>query len=185
MQRYTPIILIVVAIGLFFFVIDPQYSEIKKIQKEKEANDTMLSLSKDLQSKRDKLRTSFNNISANEKDQLRKILPDTVDNVRLILDINNIAEKYGITIRNILVEGGDVEEEENTQISEVVQSDLSNQVGTISLSFSVSTTYEVFTEFIKDLEEALRIVDIKSLTIEAGDGGFMNYSVTLDTYWLR
>jgi Tfp pilus assembly protein PilO len=183
MKRYSPFILILVAIALFFVVIDPQYKEIQALQEEKEANDSMLSLSKDLQDKRDRLHTAFNNISANEKDQLRKLLPDTVDNVRLILDINNIAETYGITIRNILVQGGEnVDQESN---GDVVQSDLSNEIGTISLSFSVTTTYEVFVEFLRDLEEALRIVDITRLNVEAGDGGFMNYSITLDTYWLR
>lgn len=182
MKQYTPIILILIAIGLFFVFIDPQYSEIQKLQEEKEGNSAMLSLSKELQDKRDRLHASFNNISASERDQLRKLLPDTVDNVRLILDISNIAETYGITIRNILVQGG---EEADIETADVIESDLSNEIGIISLSFSITTTYEVFVEFLTDLEEALRVVDIRRLNIERGEGEFMNYSISLDTYWLR
>lgn len=174
--------LILVAIGLFFFVIDPQYKNVQKLEKDKGSNESLLNLSQDLQDKRDRLRASFNNISANEKDQLKKLLPDTVDNVRLILDISNIAETYGITIRNIQVSGG--EESEGSRF-DVVQSDLSNEIGIISLSFSVTSTYEVFVAFLEDLEEALRIVDIRRLSIDRGEGVFMNYSISLDTYWLR
>lgn len=182
MKRYTPIILILVSIAAFFIFIDPQYTEVQLLQKEKESNNSRLSLSKELQDKRDRLHASFNNISASEKDHLRKLLPDTVDNVRLILDINNIAETYGITIRNILVQGG---EESDVPSTEVIQSDLSNEIGIITLSFSMTATYDVFVAFLQDLEEALRIVDIRRLNIDKVGEGFMSFSVTLDTYWLR
>ncbi|MCB9806127.1 type 4a pilus biogenesis protein PilO [Candidatus Nomurabacteria bacterium] len=182
MKKYTPIILIIIAIALFFLFIDPQYKQIKDLQNSKADNDTLLGLSQDLQSKRDKLHASFNSISASEKEQLQKLLPNTVDNVRLILDINNIAETYGITIRNIAVSGGQEEEKPD---SKKVQPELSNEIGIITLSFSMTSTYDVFLEFLKDLEEALRVVDVEKLTIDGDNGQFMNFGVTLNTYWLR
>jgi len=183
MKRYLPIILILIAIGIFFVFVDPQYEEVKKLQVEKSNNEEMLALAKKLQEKRDSLRTSFNNISSVEKEQLQKLLPDTVDNVRLILDINNIAETYGVVIRNIDVQSN----EEDVVESQVVSSVASGDVGRITLSFSIVATYDVFIQFMRDLEEALRIVDIRDLNINriGEDGNFLNYGVTLDTYWLR
>lgn len=186
MKRAIPFILIALAIIIFFMVIDPQYEEVKRLMKEKEDNDTMLTLAEDLQRKRDALHDAYNAIGADERERLAKLLPDTVDNVRLILDINNVAEQWGVPIKDISVtrEGDQVQRRQQNVSSTV---DASGDVGTITLSFSVDANYETFMNFIRDLEEALRIVDIRALEVSAGrgDGVFYNFSITLDTYWLR
>lgn len=190
MRKYLPIILILLAIGIFFVIIDPQWNEVKDLQDEKEANNEMLTLAKDLQDKRDRLRNSFNNISTQEKEQLAKLLPDTVDNVRLVLDINNAAEKYGVIIRNITVQS---EDEQKNIDSQIITSDLNDDIGTITLGFSITSTYDVFIQFMQDLEEALRIVDIRKLEAQrivqqsplGTNTEFLNFNVELDTYWLR
>lgn len=188
MKKAIPFILIALAVTIFFVFIDPQFEEVKRLSDEKEDNDTMLQLAEELQRKRDRLHDAFNNISVEEREELEKLLPDTVDNVRLILDINNIAEQYGIIIRNITVtregaEGGASSARTSGTASTV---DNSGNVGTITLSFSIDATYDVFISFMKDLEEALRIVDIRALEIGSGrDGVFYSFNITLDTYWLR
>lgn len=150
------------------------------MQKRRADNETMLDLAAQLQRKRELLRSDFNAISEEEKAELKKLLPDTVDNVRLILDINDIAEQYGIIIKNISVsaDGND---------SSISIDDSDTAIGRVSLGFSVSTTYDVYLEFLRDLEEALRIVDIRTLSISrSGEGSeFYNYGITLETYWLR
>lgn len=186
MKKYTPIILIIVSVALFFLFIDPQYKEIKDLQEERVDNDGLLALSQELQNKRDKLHTAFNSISASEKEALQKLLPNTVDNVRLILDINDIAEAHNVTIRNIAVSGDDEEEKPKDQGE--VESALSNVIGVMTLSFSVSTTYDVFIQILKDLEESLRIVDVVKLTVNNTNdpkGEVLNFGITLNTYWLR
>lgn len=190
MNKYLPIILILLAIGSFFTIIDPQWAQVQDLLDEKEANSQLLGLSKDLQSKRDKLRNAFNNISTEEKDQLVKLLPDTVDNVRLILNINNIAENYGVIIRNIAIE---TEEQQESIDSQIIISELNDDIGTITLSFSITSTYDVFMQFMKDIEEELRIVDIRELDVQkvvqesivGTNTEFLNFNVVLDTYWLR
>jgi capsular polysaccharide biosynthesis protein len=181
MKKYLPIIFIAFAVSIFFLVIDPQYEEVQKLNKQKNDNDTMLQLAQDLQRQRDILQVSYNNIGIEERRNLEKLLPDTVDNVRLVLDINNIAEQYGISIQNIDIS------KENSDTDERVASSVerSSDIGTISLGFTITSTYEVFINFMKDLEEALRVVDIKSLNISPAQGVFMNYEVVIDTYWLR
>jgi len=186
MKKALPFIFIALAITLFFTVIDPQYEEVQRFSKEKEDNKVMLELAGELQRKRDQLQAAFNNISNDERRELEKLLPDTVDNVRLILDINNIAETYGILIRNIDVtrEGDQTQRRSQTTTNTV---DTTGTVGTITLKFSFDAPYETFINFMRDLEEALRIVDIRALEINTGReaGIFYNYAITLDTYWLR
>ena len=183
MKKYLLLILIIISVAIFFVFIDPQYEEIDKLRKQKKDNDNMLQLSRELQRKRDLLQSSYNNISIEDRRQLEKLLPDTVDNVRLILDINNIAEQYGISINNIDISKDASEASDRTNVSSSV--DRTTDVGTITLGFTITATYEVFMTFMKDLEETLRIVDIRSLNIKQGQGSFTNYEVVIDTYWLR
>ena len=186
MKKAIPFILIALAVVIFFLVIDPLNEEIKTLSKEKQDNDTMLGLAQDLQRKRDLIHEAFNGISVDERKELEKLLPDTVDNVRLILDINNVAEQYGIVIKGISVtRDGDRDSRSGQNVVSSV--DTSADIGTITLGFNIDATYEVFINFMKDLEEALRVVDIKALEISASrtDDVFLGFSITLDTYWLR
>lgn len=173
-----PLILIILAIATFFVFIDPLYKEVKVLKQKKADNDKMLELAEQLQRKREQLQNDYNAIKPLEREQLAKLLPDTVDNVRLILDINNIADDYNVAIKNILVSSDEAVVASETQTTVA-------DVGTISLSFSITATYDIYLNLLKDLEEALRLVDIRSLEIGRGEGIFYDYSITLDTYWLR
>jgi Tfp pilus assembly protein PilO len=196
MKSIMPIIFILTSVGIFFLVINPQYEDIKKLQDEIEQNDVTLDLAERLREKRDLLKEKYNQISDAERFELTKMLPDTVDNVRLIIDINNIAAKYGIVIQNFEI-GPSEDSEENIQklSSDFVGANTTasieypdtSKIGVISFSFSVSSQYDVFINFLKDLEEALRIVDVRSVGISKGadEGVFYNYRVNLDTYWLK
>ena len=101
MNKLTPIILVVVSVAAFFFFIDPQIKEIKGMDLTITQNDDIIKLGNRLRDDKEELLARYTNIGQDDKDDLRKVLPDTVDNVRLILDINNIADKFGITISNI------------------------------------------------------------------------------------
>lgn len=190
-----PILLILVSIAIFFVVIDPKYKEVQNLQDQITKNEDTLKLANELRKKREELRERYNQISDSEKFQLQKLLPDNVDNVRLIIDINNIAEKYGIAIQNFNITTSEDSKNDVKNLSsefEDITGDSTlnypdtSKVGVISFTFSVSAQYEVFTEFLLDLEESLRIVDIRSIDIDSsGDSSFYDYRVTLDTYWLK
>lgn len=185
MKKAIPFILIALAVIIFFLFIDPLNDEVKDLSKRKADNDTMLELAEELQRKRDRIHDAFNGISVDEREELEKLLPNTVDNVRLILDINNVAEQYGIVIKNITV-SRDGERDTKRGNNIVSSVDTTGDIGIITLGFSIDATYDVFINFMKDLEEALRVVDIRALDIEAGgEDVFLSFGVTLDTYWLR
>lgn len=190
-----------VSVGIFFFFIDPQYKNVKQLRAEIDENNKILDIANKLDSRKNELNDKFNQISQEDKGELEKLLPDTVDNVRLIIDINNIAEKFGIVIRDISI---NTKETSTTGEGRKTVTQKSNfegvleenavkyvdtsKIGVISFSFSVSAKYEVFLEFLKQLEESLRLVDIRNIEISRGSGAnsvFYDYKVTLDTYWLK
>jgi hypothetical protein len=198
MKNITPIILIILSVAIFLFFIDPQYKKIQETNVQINQNKETLKIADELKSKKIELDEKFNQIAEEDKDDLGKLLPDTVDNVRLIIDINNVASQFGIVIRDINIDTKDTQVagvksvvSQKSNFDSVLKEDSlkyvdTSKIGVISFSFSVSAKYEVFLEFLKQLEESLRIVDIRDIQISQGNGGiFYDYKVTLDTYWLK
>jgi Tfp pilus assembly protein PilO len=201
MKGFTSIILILVSIAIFFFFIDPRYKQIQSIQAQIDENKRTLEISKRLIAQRTQLEDKFKQISRLEKEELEKLLPDTVDNVRLIIDIDTIAKQSGIVIRDIDIKTQDTQTDTSarrstTQTSVFEGSDSAIQyvdttrIGVISFSFSASADYQTFLDFLKQLEQSRRIIDIREIQLERGsvspDGRpFFDYNVTFDTYWLK
>jgi len=182
MKGLTPIILILVSVGVFFFFIDPQKKELNSSLEEKNKNEVTIQKATDLRAANGSLKEKYLKISEDERKKLNQMLPDTVDNVRLILDINNIANKYGIALKGISISGGPADESKDVNRGSSASGQL---YGTIQLGFSFSANYDIFKFFLKDLEDSMRLVDITDFSVNSSEGDFYNYSVTLNTYWLR
>jgi len=195
MKKIFQILMVAGAIVLFYMYIDPKFKEIKILVEEKKSYDDILQKSKELISMRNKLRESYNKFSEEDLNKLNKVVPDTVDNVRLILDIDSIADKYGIILRNIAttdMSPARTSDSDKDQKDSTILVSSGNQFGTIGLSFSFISSYETFKLFLRDLEKSMRIVDVKNLTVSASEvqkekegQNFYNYSISLETYWLR
>jgi hypothetical protein len=190
MKKYAIIIYIILAGGLFFTFIDPQYKQVQALLEEKAENEQLLERANELRRKRQDLSDRYASISEEEKNQLLKVLPDTVDNVRLILDMTNIADNtntnYGIILRGVSVSGDLDELSGSDRNSDKVVDRTTSDFGVINVKFSFSAPYETAKMFMRDLENSLRIIDIRDISVSAGDtSDVYNFSVSLNTYWLR
>ncbi len=177
-RLFVPILLVGVALGLFFGYIDPTYTKIKTLQAEEARFDQALEQSRELQSVRDSLLSRYNTFPTGELRRLEKMLPDNVDNVRLILDIDSMAARYNMRTRNVTISGANGEE------NEVIGGN-QGAVGSVILSFSVAAEYDNFLRFLRDLEQSLRIVDLVGLSFDSSEGDAYTFNVSLKTYWLK
>ncbi len=179
MKFLLPIIIIVAAIGGFFFYTNPAYkalqAKISENEKIVEANDKAAAL----RVVRQKLIDDRKKISEADVDKLTKLLPNGVENVGLIIDIDNIASKYGMRIRNTKVN------EVSARAGSSIVGPDSKKYGVISLSFSVTSTYENFISFLKDLESSVRLVDVTNLSFSSNPVGRYDFNLTIQTYWLK
>jgi Tfp pilus assembly protein PilO len=140
--------------------------------------------------------------------RLQKLLPNNVDNIRLILEIEQIAAPYGMALTDIKYDTTDTSTDTKTAVVGVVQGggvakQAPSDYGTFNLEFSTSGSYNNFISFTKDLENNLRIVDISSISFSsdttapsAGSGSSSNvskinspdiykYDFNIKTYWLK
>jgi Tfp pilus assembly protein PilO len=199
MRFITPIILIIISITLFFSFTNPLYNDISSLKTEVTSYNEALDNSKALENERDKLTAKYNAISPDNLMKLQKLLPDNVDNIRLILEIEQIALPYGMALKDVKYNVTNTNT--TTPATGVVQgggaTDLSNKdYGIFDLEFSVSGSYDNFINFTKDLESNLRIVDISSIDFSSDNVNantnsktpspeVYKYDFKIKTYWLK
>jgi hypothetical protein len=224
MSNILPIILIVASVGMFFTYINPTYTgvtgssdnsakSIQELQTTKADYDDALNKTRELEIIRDNLLTKLNALGGSEKEgRIAKVLPDNIDSVRLIIDIDNIAAKYGMSLSKlVLTASGDIPKNQTAlsmpppDYGAPIMGPVDAAYNSIKLGFSVSGTYENFNLFLKELEESLRIVDVVSLSFSTGRttttsaspsqsptslallnaSGMYTYNVTIRTYYLK
>ena len=187
-----PIIIIGVAITGFFMLTTPLYHEVSVLKSEVASYNEALDNSKALENERDRLTKKYNVISLEDLEKLKKLLPDNIDNIRLILEIEKVASPYGMVLKDVQYSSDD----KDTPNSEVIQGGTAigaaqKPFGTWNLKFSVSGTYNDFMNFTRDLENNLRIVDISAVTFSSDTDaktnprGVYNYTFDIKTYWLK
>lgn len=178
MKHSSAFILILISVGLFYTVITPQKAKIAALNAQADEYSAVLDSVEELQNSRDMLMDKFQSLPAADIEKLTKILPDHVDNVRLALDIDGIAARYGISIRSIQTET----ENPNDLLGDVNTSPYYDKV---TVSFDFISNYQNFRRFLADLEQSLRLVDVKSVSFLSTDTGLYDYKISFDTYWLK
>ena len=182
MRLFVPLILVAIAAGLFFIYTDPTYQSIKALRAQEIEYDQALTKSKELLAIRNSLISKRNTFSPDYVNKVARVLPDNVDNIRLILDTETIAQRYNLHVQNIGIKTAQASKEERSQLA---VGDTGDPVGSVQLSFSVPAKYDDFVRFIKDLERSVRIVDIQQISFSIAQGDLSDFSVTIKTYWLR
>ena len=186
MRILIPSILIAAAIGLFAVYINPTYQGpggIKNLQAQVSAFDDALNKAQELKSRRDELISKRNTFSAENMQKLERILPDNVDNIRFVIDINGIAARHSLSLKNVSL--GSVSDAKSGRSALAVGSS-GDPVGSAEISFALSATYDEFLSFLQDLEHSLRIVDVEKISFKSAEAGERyEYSLTVRTYWLH
>ena len=187
MNLITPIILIIISIGTFFFYVDPNYrgtdlsngaQSIQDLQKEDAQYQASLNNTTAIRMKRQTLMDKESGINPSDLSKLQKLLPDNIDNIKLVIDINQIAQTHNLTLKDIKLDTSIKTNPNKLGVD-------TSKHGTVGLSFSVTSSYDNFQNFLTDLEKSLRLVDITDLSVTGNDTGIYDFSVGLKTYWLK
>jgi Tfp pilus assembly protein PilO len=196
MSRFLlPIILIGASLAIFMVFINPLYQGISDLRAQVSSYDEALTNSKALENERDKLTQKFNSITASDLERIKKMLPENVDNIRLILEIEKIASPFGMALRDVRY---NPTEDDTPAPSGGIQASptaTAKEYGVWDLEFSTTGSYTNFLNFIKALESNLRIVDIASVEFSSETAGAAGaapsvsspykYNFKIKTYWLK
>jgi hypothetical protein len=198
MKFLFPIINIALAAVLFFGVTDKMFVNAPLdekpadktgstggiralIERRVELNAAIIK-AKELGKRVNELNSQFNSFTQEQKDKLDLLLPDYVNNIQLIIDVNGIAKRNSMVIKNIKVT---TSEDKDANSSKKLIVSKNQALGTMLLSFSVTGPYNAYKSFLADLASSLRIIDISSTSFSTDDKGIYTYNVELRTYWLK
>lgn len=181
-RLFLPTILVLAAIGLFTMYTHPAYQGTKGLRAEVQTYDDALNKSQELRTLRDEKIAAYNTLSQVDKDRLEQVLPDNVDNIHLIIDINTIAARHGLSLKN--VELGELSDRAGGG-SDLAVGASGDAVGSVSLGFTFGASYEDFLAFLQDIEHSLRVVDVREISFTVPQEGLTDYTFNIRTYWLH
>lgn len=174
------------SVGIFFMYTQPTYDGFQSVQATIAQYDQALSRATELQKLRETLFSRYNSFNKSDVDRLHKLLPDHVDNVRLVLDFDSMATRHQMAIQNVAINSKSADSDKAPTIGGAPST---QKYESINLRFSTDGTYSDFVSFLDELERSLRIVDVVALNIAQGQvlvgEPTYHYDVTIRTYWLR
>ena len=191
----------VLAAGIFFFYAKPAYTgpgttvnpSVTDMKAQIVQYDDALQKVAQLQQLKAKLLAKYNSFNPDDINRLQTLLPDHVDNIGLILELDSLASRYGMTLENV-----DVNSDSQAAAASAPAKIGSNttigqnqKYDSLTLHFSTFGTYDKFNSLLQDLEASLRIVDLSSLKFSAQQTSSSNgqptynYDITIRTYWLK
>lgn len=180
----VPIVLLAAAVGMFIMYTNPTYQRIKVLKVEARNYEKAVAKVNELRQAKDALVQKYSAISADNLAKVERILPDNVDNIRLIIDISSVAQRNSLSLSSFDI--GDTSPG-RTALAVAAVGESTDPVGSVSLGFKLSGGYEQILRFIKDLERSERVVDIQSIgfDVDKVNPNRTSYDFSLRTYWLH
>jgi Tfp pilus assembly protein PilO len=179
-KQIIAIVLFVLAGAVFFGYTKPTYDQVRTHQVKVSQLDQLLEQRKSFDAKKAQLISMLNAFPPDNLLRLKRMLPDHVDNVRLILDLNSLASRSGVVLSNFDTSATAVPNE-GDKLSLTSQ----GPVESLDLSVSATGNYSSFKSFLKGAELSLRPLDLIDLTIDDSNTGVYSYTMTFRIYWLR
>ncbi|HUD04156.1 MAG TPA: hypothetical protein VMR73_01550 [Candidatus Paceibacterota bacterium] len=178
MSNIASLILVIISVGAFFGYIDPAYMHDKTLASQDAQYNQALDTAKALILERGALLTKYNAFNPSDLSRLQTFLPDAVDSVRLIIELDAIAQKYGMRIRNFTA--APVAAGQQTLGVD------NSPYGTFTFTFTTTASYDGFMTFLHALEQNLRLIDVVGITFSAPTtNSAYDFTVTINTYWLK
>ena len=202
MSRVLPIVFILVAGAIFFGYIHPTVmGSVADTNKEIKQYDGALQAAKRFEQKQAQLALEQKALPADGVQRLQAFLPDGVDNVQLILDLDGLAERSGIKIINFNTSESKKQTSQANTAGQVatptagapmptsgatgIALDPSKPYDSLDLSISATGTYAELRTFLQSIETSLRPLDLVEFQLADSATGVYTYQMTFRLYWLR
>jgi len=182
-SHILPTFALMISVGIFFAYISPTWSGPVAASKAAiESNLKALDAAKKYTEKENELAAARDNIDPENLARLSTFLPDSVDNVGLILDINALAARSGLSLSNINAVKNNYGGAASDGALPVAQT---SPVGSVDLSLSAIGTYKALQAFLVGIEKSARLLDVQDILVRSSDTGVYNYEMVVRLYWLR
>lgn len=183
---FSQIALIILSLGVIFTYIKPALGEIGTTQDNIVVYQNERQKVSDVNQKLDRVNSSVNAISTEDKLRLVTYIPDQVDTVAVPRDLKAIADSTGIILSQIKYEGPETTVAPPAFIDPAM---LSTAPAFSSLEpeahvfiFEFDASYEQIKAVLRAVEKNAYPLEVHDLTIENSEGGFLSVTMKIITY---
>lgn len=155
MRYITAILFSSLAAGLLVAYAYPNYQDIANLKKRQVELQDYIQQASQAQAKIDDLEAKYKKFPDGASDRMSIMIPESIDDVRLTMDLTNLAAQHGLSLANPSIKKLAV--------------DKGSQLQQYDVSFAIEAPYNTFRNFLNDIQYWLQIRDITSLTITPGD----------------
>ncbi len=177
-QIIVAVIFIRAAIGVFWGWTMPMLGQMQALQKDIADLNSVMSRFYDLRQIKNDLTTTYNSISSKDYAQLNQIAPHSIQEGDLIVEFENLAATNGMVLKRIDIKPA-AKEEKSVKLATRDSAD------GISLNLVIDGTYGSLKAFLRQVEDSLRVVDVKTLSFVAGDKDFYEFNITAEAYFQK
>lgn len=189
MRIIFSLIRIVAGVLIFVFLVFPIKNQVSDLKLKKTKLNTTESNAKEFAQLGQDVVSRFQSLDPAQVERLKKMVPDSVDNVRFINDINGIAKRSGMNLRKVDYNPEELKTDGAEKLSANSTAGYA-PYGSYTLRFVVTGSYSQFLVFIDSLENSLRLLDITDITFNSAGSGenkadIYEFSITTRSYWLK
>lgn len=190
-SRILPFLSFLVALGIIFAFVGPTWNgAVARARAQIARDNDALAAARSFSERQNELASARNAIDPADLANLAAFLPDSVDNVGLILDLNALAARTGLALSSVDVGGGagasgGARGASNPANASVLPAAGASPLGSVDLSLSAVGTYAALRGFLDGVEKSRRLLDVRDLVVKGSDTGVYSYQMTLRLYWLR
>ena len=179
-KAITPIVATLIGILVFFYYIKPTMDEVSAIQAETEEYADAVRNAGEFNNTLQSLVQKKNSFSALEIDRLEALVPDDVNEVKLLVDLKEMAVQHNMLFGNVSVnEGDDLGTSQGGSALDIEEDFTSSDI-----SFSLIGTYDQFKALLADIERSLVLMEVTDISFSSEIGNLQQYGVTIRTYAL-
>lgn len=188
MSRVLPFIFLIAAGAIFLGYIHPTVTgAIASTNTEIKSYDSALAAAAQFEQKQAELETARAALPPDGMARLNGFLPDGVDNVQLILDMDALASKSGLKLSDFTTSESSKPTTGFAVDTGADQTalDTNTPYDSLDLSMSGSGSYTAFRSFLAGVETSLRPLDLVEFSLTDSSTGVYTYKMTYRLYWLR
>lgn len=180
---FAPVFLIIISLGLFFSYLKPAWGALQEYQNLKITLAEAIQNYNLLDEKISAIQIKHRAVTASHYENLSQILPDAVNPIRFLVDVDKISKELDLTLLSFVLPHQD------RSVAKSIES-TANTVKTAEISILLEGEYHDFKEFLKTIESSKTLTDVVSIGIEkkeneAKTGYNLVYNITMKLYWLN
>lgn len=195
LKQLSALIIFIVAVLLFVFITQKNIKNIEDNKAEVQHLSSVLENIRLYKEKADNLINQYNLISSSDIERLEKFLPDNVNNVKLILAVQNVADDLGISVKNVTYDSSSQKNSSNqANTSQIALDRQTKDFSSFDMKLTITGRYPEFVTFLSEIEKSLRIVDVRQIDFSSKDqksgvnpssNEVYQFDIALRTYWLN